>query len=112
MAYENIKPLGEDWVNTTISEGTLRTEDLAKAFLKVIGEHDPKIKDAILDEWTDVLFAMIDPKATRDEEQEMYLVEHLCNVMDAIAPEGCIFGALEHDGACFGFWAMEEVWER
>jgi len=109
MSYENIKPLGDVWVNSIVSEGTLRTEDLAKAFLKVIGQHEPKIKDAIIDEWTDVLLAMIDPNAVRDEEQEMFLVDHLFNVMDAIAPEGCTFGTLDSDGACFGFWEMEEA---
>ena len=109
MSYDNIKPLGDVWVNTIVSEATLRTEDLAKAFLAVIGDHDPKIKEAILDEWNDVLFAMIDPNSDRDEEQETYLVNHLFNVMDAIAPEGCVFGALDSDGACFGFWQMEEA---
>jgi hypothetical protein len=29
--------------------------------------------------------------------------------MDAIAPEGCVFGTLDSDGACFGFWQMEEA---
>lgn len=110
MSYDNIKPLNDDWVNTTVSEGTLLSDDLAKAFLAVIGQHDPKIKEAIIDEWNDVLFAMIDPKVERDSEQEMYLIEHLFNVMDAIAPAGCVFGASESDGACFGFWSMEGSW--
>jgi hypothetical protein len=109
MSYENIKPLGNEWVNSVVSEGTLRTDDLAKAFLAVIGEHDPKIKESVLDDWNDVLFAMIDPKSNRDEEQEEYLVNHLFNVMDAIAPEGCTFGTLDSDGACFGFWQMGEA---
>lgn len=109
MSYENIKPLGDGWTNTTVSEGTLLSDDLARAFLAVIGQHDPKIKEAILDEWNDVLFAMIDPKSDRDSEQEMYLIEHLLNVMDAIAPEGCVFGASDSDGACFGFWVVEEA---
>lgn len=107
MSYDNIKPLGDEWVNTVVSEGTLRTEDLAKAFLAVIGEHDPQIKESILDDWNDVLFAMIDPKASRDEEQEMFLVDHLFNVMDAIAPEGCTFESLDSDASCFGFWQLE-----
>jgi len=109
MSYDNIKALGNQWSNSVVSEGTLRTEDLAKAFLAIIGDHDSKIKEAILEEWNDVLFAMVDPNSTRDDEQEMYLVDHLCNVMDAIAPEGCVFGTLDSDGACFGFWQMEEA---
>jgi hypothetical protein len=109
MSYDNIKPLGDTWVNTVVSEGTHRSDDLAKAFLAVIGEHDPKIKEAILDEWNDVLFSMIDPNSVRDSEQEMYLIEHLFNVMDAISPEGCVFGSSDQDGACFGFWVVEEA---
>jgi hypothetical protein len=107
MSYDNIKPLGDDWVNKTVSEGTLRNEDLAKAFLAVIGAHDQKIKDSILDEWTDVLFGMIDPKTDRDYEQEEMLLDHICDVLDAISPEGCVFGSHDGDGACFGFWEAE-----
>ena len=109
MSYDNIKSLGDVWINTIVSEATLRTEDLAKTFLTVIGDHDPKIKETIIDEWNDVLFAMIDPTSDRDEEQEAYLVNHLFDVMDAIAPEGCVFGASDSDGACFGFWQMEKA---
>jgi hypothetical protein len=109
MSYENIQPLADTWANQVVSEGTLRNEDLAKAFLSLIGEHDNKIKDAILEDWEDVLFNMIDPKAERDYEQESFLLGHLFNVMDAISPEGCVFGASDSDGALFGFWQMEEA---
>jgi hypothetical protein len=62
-----------------------------------------------LDEWEDVLFSIINPKSDRDYEQESFLLEHLFNVMDAIAPEGCSFGASDSDGALFGFWQVEEA---
>ena len=109
MSYENIRPLADTWANQVVSEGTLRNEDLAKAFLTVIGDHDHKIKDAILEEWEDVLFNIINQKSDRDYEQESFLLEHLFNVLDAIAPEGCSFGASDSDGALFGFWQVEEA---
>jgi hypothetical protein len=107
--FNSIKILGDEWVDKVISEGTLRNEDLAKAFMSVIGSHDQKIKDYILDEWNDVLFGMIDPKAEREYEQEDLLLEHLCDVLDAIAPDGCVFGSHEGDAACFGFWSVGEA---
>ena len=32
----------------------------------------------------------------------------LFDILDAISPEGCYFGALEGDGSCYGFWPCED----
>ena len=37
-------------------------------------------------------------------EQASEDTDLLFDILDAIAPEGCYFGALEGDGACYGFW--------
>ena len=95
----------------TISEATHRPEDLI-----------PKLED--------VLSAVgIDPHANKDrptaeidkllaEEEELtdnenelvslYLSEYLFDALDEIAPKGTYFGAHPGDGACFGFWTIED----
>lgn len=41
------------------------------------------------------------------EDQASDDLHELFDVLDAIAPEGCYFGALEGDGSCYGFWTCE-----
>lgn len=41
-------------------------------------------------------------------EQASDDTNELFGVLDAIAPKGCYFGALEGDGACYGFWPCED----
>jgi len=51
------------------------------------------------------------------DENGMSSAEHACylwnedvfDLLSAIAPEGCYFGASEGDGALFGFWAFCET---
>lgn len=42
------------------------------------------------------------------QEQADDDVYELFDILDAIAPEGCRFGALEGDGSCYGFWPCED----
>ena len=37
-------------------------------------------------------------------EQASDDLHELFDILDNLAPEGCYFGALEGDGACYGFW--------
>ena len=108
MAYKTLKELSPEWKNSVISEGTLKTSDLITKFLNFIADHNDSLANEIADEWVDVISSMLGASnAPRDYEQEQELAEHLFNVMDAIAPEGCVFGSHEGDGACFGFWEVE-----
>lgn len=41
-------------------------------------------------------------------EQASDDTDELFDSLDAVSPDGCYFGALEGDGACYGFWPCED----
>jgi len=75
-----------DLRNYTVSEGTLRTEDLIEAF-------------------EDFLNSLNIP--FEKEPHDEYYLEHLDDQLNELAPEGYYFGAHPGDGACLGFWSIE-----
>lgn len=103
--------LDSRYAGYTVSEGTLKTKDLINAFEGFILQNvngkapvalglrlDPRFpyREAP-DEWFD------------SEDASWYVNEELYDYLNSIAPEGCYFGTLEGDGACFGFWPLEEA---
>jgi hypothetical protein len=86
----------------TISHGTLRTEDLIKAFVAELESHTiytdaPLLKDAA---------AYLERLNACGESEEIgcEILDALFDALNDIAPEGMHFGALEGDGSDFGFW--------
>lgn len=88
-----------DVQNVTVSSGTLRTEDLINAFIEYIPE-DHYAYDDLYSEYTNL--------GNYECEEADYLLEDLVDVLNQLAPEGYCFGAHPGDGACFGFWEVEE----
>ena len=90
----------------TISEGTLRTEDLLKAFADELEAISPNSKVLIKDA------RHVAPYAETNEAESplpSILVNDLQNALNELAPPFCYFGALEGDGAQFGFWPDHEA---
>jgi hypothetical protein len=81
------------------SEGTLRNEDLAPKFLDLLGDLDPLASSYYRAEWE---------TATGDSEWQYDILSDLFDRLNDFAPEGYYFGAHEGDGACFGYWQVEE----
>lgn len=91
----------------TVSEGTLRTEDLLRNFAEALEALDHG----------DVYTSLVE-EALRIADNEQFLQEEpevaawvLAELEDALvdlAPEGTYFGAHPGDGACFGFWPKED----
>ena len=99
-----------EYVNQSISEGTLVTDDLIEKFMAVAEEMAARLKDtAVLDAVTN-LKTEIDILRREDECEalEVILEEDLVYLLDNLAPEGYYFGAHPGDGADFGFWETEE----
>ena len=92
----------------TISHGTLRSEVLLEAFASelrwIVGKEAaaawPYLKT--LEEADDILTEMQDTDAEPENAQE--IIAELTDMLSALAPPYCYFGAHPGDGSDFGFW--------
>lgn len=106
----------------TVSHGTLRTEDLIEAFMSAVDDliempasDDPR-DVAEVGRIHDVLGAIerrMDSPDYFESEEAHWDLEDLTEILEALAPLYCYFGATEGDGSDFGFWpswdALEEL---
>lgn len=89
----------EELRNVCVSDGTMRTEDLFPKMYWVLKEYAPeKAKE----------FAEFAEDDSWMGERGSHVMGKLFYALDEIAPEGCYFGSQEGDGACYGFWEVEE----
>ena len=93
-----MKRLSKEYKNVSLSEGTMREQDLIPCFVDFLKEHNhPGVKE-------------IDCLAIEyytDESSDL-LNEDLFNWLNEIAPDGCYFGSHPGDGSDYGFWECEE----
>lgn len=90
----------------TVSEGTLRTEDLISAFA---GELEYYMKRLHLTRDQRKRFRELCRIANNEANEGLFddgFVNGLEDALNEIAPPYCYFGTLEGDGACFGFWPL------
>ena len=94
--------LSSDFCSYTVSSGTLRLEDLIPLFYDFLTRHTPEAIPA------DLAYSgkEVDGDPYFDTEEAALDMDVLSDAMDAIAPDGCYFGALEGDGAALGFWEV------
>lgn len=92
--------LSSDFCNYSVSFGTLRLEDLIPLFYDFLTHHVPDAVPA------DLAYSgkEVDGDPYFDTEEAAFDLDTLFDAMDAVAPDGCYFGALEGDGAALGFW--------
>lgn len=109
--YRAVDP--EEWRNRSISCGTMRSEDTVPAMVAALRElgfssgHWKRAHDE---------FRTIEPTEERlvaavlhgTDEEVAESVQWLAEALDAVAPDGCYFGAHPDDGADLGFWEGEE----
>lgn len=105
--------LDDTWVDTVVSEGTLRTVDLIVRCSDVLLHSNERNKiyynDVVLSEWSDVFSKLNLEDLTDEDLQDQYdLAQYLFAVLDVIAPDGCSFTTTDSDGALFGFWRINE----
>lgn len=92
----------------TVSEGTLRSEDLVDAFaseLQSLYEYTKTPMPMHVKE----LLAQADSLGYEDEYDEDEVVSELEQELEHFAPPYCYFGTLDGDGAHFGFWISEDA---
>lgn len=98
--------LSNEWVNQSVSHGTMREEDLIPAFEHVLhhaGEELPERPAAV-----EKLLAGGELTDKEQETVSYYVNEGLFDALSRIAPDGYYFGAHPGDGCDYGFWAAEE----
>jgi hypothetical protein len=101
---EQAMQLDKTWIGS-VSSGTMREEDLIPAFEAVLEQAGEDLPDRPA-----AVAKLLDGGVLTDREQEevgWYVHEGLWEALDAIAPEGCYFGAHPGDGADFGFWQCD-----
>jgi hypothetical protein len=104
-----------DYRDKVICEGTLRNSNLIRAFGRALADLAPDAHEAIFE---DADYMLIRQMLLQGDE---YLVdygrmsaiaENLAADLDvelgAHAPDGYYFGTQEGDGACFGFWRLDD----
>ncbi len=98
----------------TVSEGTLRSQDLVPKFLDALRILASAAYEQM--QIPAVGFSSVPDYALEDDDHEWWrsdtcaylLNEVLFDALNEHAPEGFHFGSHEGDGACFGFWPNEE----
>ena len=112
-----MKPLSNLYVGGTISNTTMRSEDLIPTFMDFLEDVAERceIQEEVakLQEEVEKL-ELEDEEGYRayykDSEQASWILnEGIWDLMDSIAPEFCYFGSHEGDGACYGFWTSDEA---
>lgn len=93
--------------NSSISHGILRTQDLLRSFASELERFD--VDNSVLVDRAradaDIIDANDDGHSTENANDTL---ESLFNELDALAPDGCYFGAHPGDGSDFGYWEIEE----
>ncbi len=87
----------------SVSSGTLRNEDLLEAFAdeleRLFGGEQPLAVEA-----RDAIAALNNTATADDEIDAGEVINELIDALNEYAPPHTYFGALEGDGADFGFW--------
>lgn len=89
-----------DLLNESVSEGTMRNEDLFPVFLDTLRKIDHARHDKFV----------TDP-ANQWETNSVYndeIMSELFDILNEYAPPGYYFGSHVGDGAAYGFWRDEQ----
>src|SRR5258705_13781312 len=91
----------------TVSEGTLKTDDLLCSFADALRNMSDDRTDKRLARSAIAAAARLG--AGKTDGKEEYIREELSDRLGELAPPYCYFGTLEGDGAAFGFWVDHEA---
>ena len=87
---------------TSISEGTLRPEDLIEAFLGPLYLLDPRTAREIEEKYPEIV------NIYDRHPEDLETLEELFYALNDVAPDGYYFGAAMGNASDFGFWKAEE----
>ena len=90
----------------TVSEGTIREQDLIPKFLAVLDEHAPEKAEELRGLYPNTI-EHLDDDSDSDATARGMLLSDLFEELNVIAPEDHYFGSHQGDGADYGFWPEE-----
>jgi hypothetical protein len=97
---------GNEMALGTISEGTLREQDLVPAFMSTLRVVCPECWETANDEIPDAALSDDDHPWWNTAHCQDVLYEGLLDPLDEYAPEGYRFGPHEGNSSDFGYWAL------
>ena len=87
----------------SVSSGTLRMQDLAPAFLDLLGDVEPMLVGT--DWWIEMQRDVARVVASDGElDNAPEIIDRIADEINSYLPSGLYFGAHEGDGADFGIW--------
>lgn len=96
-----------EYLNESISWGTLKTDDLIDSFLDLLKSIDPEEYRKAMDDIEEFEDRLSNDDDALQLEKEMFLNEYLFDKLDSYAPRGYYFGAHPGNGSDFGYWEVE-----
>jgi hypothetical protein len=96
----------EELKNVSLSEATMRPEDLMPCFIYAIRQIDPDNKPLM--DSMDKLEQDIEKEGYFDTEDCSWDLDYLFDTLNELAPDGYYFGSHPGDGSDYGFWECEE----
>ena len=94
--------------NVSLSEATMRPQDLMPAFIYAIRQIDPDNKP-LMDNIDELEKDIKNHGSDYYETEECSLdLAYLFDTLNELAPDGYYFGAHPGDGSDYGFWECEE----
>lgn len=93
--------------NTSVSQATMRPEDLIPSFINAIRTIDTSIEPQLSRKLDDMEVDMQEDGYFESDDCQ-YDLDWLSDVLDSYAPDGFYFGAHPGDGSDYGFWQYEE----
>jgi len=114
---KTMKSLDNRYIGLELSTATMRSEDLIPSFMgflkNVAEECEIQEESSRLKAEVEKLEFEDHPgygTYYKDKEQASWILnEDIWNLLNDIAPDYTYFGANEGDGACYGFWTVDEA---
>lgn len=110
MNKVRVSPHGGPLNEGCVSSGTLRTQDLLRAFASEYERLVPFNSHNTVQEARGLAETLDEGEASLgDETSAEEVVNELQDELSRLAtPHGLYFGTTEGDGSCFGFWQLED----
>ncbi len=86
----------------------IRNTELKKAIEDVFCNTDNEEEEKVFPTFNNQYYSRIEIPIEKEEDASYIFNEDVFNFFNDISPSGYYFGSSEGDGACFGWWTIEE----